>query len=813
MTEFDFANPDYARVIAERAEKLRRLRETPGAVEALRAFYAEHPAEFIADWGLTFDPRNKNRGLPVEVPFVLFERQREMVQFILDRMAGREPGLIEKSRDCGASWLVACLAGTLCLFHRNVVIGIGSRTEDKVDRSGDPDCLFWKLRFFLAHLPPEFRGGWDESHHSAHMRCVFPATGSAIVGEAGDAIGRGGRSTLYVIDEAAFLERPQLIEASLASNTDCRIDVSTPNGRANAFAVKRWSGRVQVFTFGWRSDPRKGEVWYERQCRLLDAVTRAQEIDLRYDASVEGILIPAEWVQASVGAHMKLGITPSGERRAALDVADEGKDRNALIGRHGILVEHAESWSGKGSDIYRTTVRAMGLCEQHGYAAFDYDADGLGAGVRGDAVQINGERREAGKGEIAAEPFRGSGAVSDPEGSLVEGRLNRDYFANLKAQAWWALRLRFQATYRAVVEHLPFEADAIISLSPDLPQLIALTVELSQPTYSLNSAGKILIDKTPDGAMSPNLADALMIAFGPRSISYFGGAVAVSAPSAPAAQVLELPQRRDMVFGVVAGVGDAAAVVFCGTILMGDDGTRGPRLHVLDYDLQAFNRGSVEWPRSVAERLVELAEVCAQPGCLARLFADDPRSGYAALFGASGFLVSPLAEHLPPPPERLGLAQPLVRLGLAPLCRPAAERVVEYRGNTRNFLRELLSAEAPNSESPLAQALATAVLLVYCGPDGEMVLPAATVPPRPVRGAKPASAPSAPAPRRFPSVLLAPGPHEIDGVGVDVTVPEDNPGCFLVSWPLRPGRHVIDGKVSIVAPLGIEIDPRAFTRR
>ena len=39
--------------------------------------------------------------------------------------------------------------------------------------------------------------------------------------------------------------------------------------------------------------------------------------------------------------------------------------------------------------------------------------------------------------------------------------------------------------------------------------------ELSQPTYSINSAGKIIIDKTPDGTKSPNLADAVMMRFAP----------------------------------------------------------------------------------------------------------------------------------------------------------------------------------------------------------------------------------------------------------------------------------------------------------
>jgi hypothetical protein len=38
-------------------------------------------------------------------------------------------------------------------------------------------------------------------------------------------------------------------------------------------------------------------------------------------------------------------------------------------------------------------------------------------------------------------------------------------------------------------------------------------MELSRPTYSLNGAGKIIIDKAPDGMKSPNLYDAVMIRF------------------------------------------------------------------------------------------------------------------------------------------------------------------------------------------------------------------------------------------------------------------------------------------------------------
>ena len=55
-------------------------------------------------------------------------------------------------------------------------------------------------------------------------------------GEAGDNIGRGDRTTLYLVDEAAFLQRPLLIDAALSQTTRCRIDLSSVNGMTNPFA-------------------------------------------------------------------------------------------------------------------------------------------------------------------------------------------------------------------------------------------------------------------------------------------------------------------------------------------------------------------------------------------------------------------------------------------------------------------------------------------------------------------------------------------------------------------------------------------------
>lgn len=552
---FDYKDPDYvpvfrarvARLAWIRAQDARTVLEHPDAtlrakvaaqrLANLKAWYRDHPADFINDWGVTVDPRNVERELPAVIPFLLFPKQREWCDWVVQHWRDRKPGLTEKSREMGVSWLAVSLAATLALFHEGFAAGFGSRKEEYVDKAGSPKSLFWKLRQFLKNLPPEFRGGWDEARHAPHLRITIPATGSVITGEAGDNIGRGDRASIYFVDEAAFLERPALIEASLSQTTNCRIDISSANGMANPFAQRRHGGKIDVFTLHWRDDPRKDDAWYAKQCDELDAVVIAQELDINYSASATGILIPSAWVQAAVNAHVKLGLPVTGDCRGALDVADEGIDLNAFAVRRGILTESVTAWSGKGDDIFGTVQRAFMLADDAGAEAFDYDADGLGAGVRGDARVIN----EARPGRtLKVEPFRGSGAVFEPDKPIptatprggakrdAKERLNKDFFQNAKAQAWWSLRVRFQRTFRAVQAYeadpagfvLPYDPDDLISLAADMPELVKLTMELSQPTFSLNTAGKVVIDKAPDGTRSPNHADAVMIAYAPRKRSW-----------------------------------------------------------------------------------------------------------------------------------------------------------------------------------------------------------------------------------------------------------------------------------------------------
>ena len=152
-----------------------------------------------------------------------------------------------------------------------------------------------------------------------------------------------------------------------------------------------------------------------------------------------------------------------------------------------------------------------------------YDADGIGAGCRGDSKQINDERKKAGKPTVSFNAYKGSGGVLDPDKPMMKdanGRIiaNKDFFRNFKAQSWWHLRTLFLNTYRAV-NGMKYDPSEIISLSSRMKFLSKLTAELSQATYTKDSTGKILVDKKPDGALSPNDADSLVILKSPAKRS------------------------------------------------------------------------------------------------------------------------------------------------------------------------------------------------------------------------------------------------------------------------------------------------------
>lgn len=526
-------SPNYTKEFKFRQDRYLKIIKNENLVLGARHYYSTRPADFINDWCLTYDPRNSgDPTLPTTMPFILFDRQKEFIKFVISCLEDQESGLVEKSRDMGATWLCCCLSVWLWLFLPGASIGWGSRKEALVDRLGDPDSIFEKIRVCLRYIPRFFwPTGFDFKKHASYMKMINPENGATITGEAGDNCGRGGRKLIYFVDEAAHLERPELIAAALSHTTRTQIDISSVNGTANIFYRKRQSGeiwtpekkmpngRVRIFVFDWRDHPLKTQEWYNRTRAKAEREGLlhifAQEVDRDYLSAIDRIVIPPKWVNAAIDSHKVLGIDITGSKIAGLDVADEGGDKNALTLRHGILCCDSKAWAE--GDTADTTKKTLQLMREFGSRELQYDSIGVGSGIKASINVLKNKEKYAKK--VVLVKWNAGAKVSFGEQRLVKGDKdtpkNKDFFSNLKAQAWWSVRVKFEKTYNAVVKKIEYQPDELISLSSTIPDLHELVNELSQATYLPNNAGKIVINKKPTGTRSPNRADSFVMAFFP----------------------------------------------------------------------------------------------------------------------------------------------------------------------------------------------------------------------------------------------------------------------------------------------------------
>lgn len=287
----------------------------------------------------------------------------------------------------------------------------------------------------------------------------------------------------------------------------------------------REKNRTQVLVLSWEDHPEKTIEWYkrERQQKLDDGLLHVfrQEVERDYAGAVEGVIIDPIWVNSAIDAHIHLKFDPTGGRIAALDISDEGGDLNALAMRKGVLLESLDEWGDVDTGV--TARRAIKFCIDllgRDYETIDlmYDSVGMGASFKAEANRLRAENLLP--KTIRVVPWNAGASTLWPDKNVVEhdrkSPINKDFFHNLKAQAWWAVARMFEKTHRARTEpKFTWEPDELISLSSKIPLLRKLQKELSQPTIIQSSTLKLMIDKKPEGARSPNMADAVIMCFFP----------------------------------------------------------------------------------------------------------------------------------------------------------------------------------------------------------------------------------------------------------------------------------------------------------
>lgn len=243
------------------------------------------------------------------------------------------------------------------------------------------------------------------------------------------------------------------------------------------------------------------------------------------DENDEKAVIKRAWLMAALDAHKRLGIEITGATRLGFDIADAGEDTCAMVEAKGPLATWSEEWKAKEDELLKSCAKVHSEARARG-AKVIYDAIGVGATAGAKFNEINAELHL----RVEHEKFFAGGKVYKPDAKYGDTQvLNKDFFSNIKAQAWWLVADRLRNTYNAVRNGQQFDEDEMIFIDSAMPNLDKLMDELCTPLRDYDKNGKVMVESKQDladrGIASPNMADAFIMAFLPsvmKKTSWWG---------------------------------------------------------------------------------------------------------------------------------------------------------------------------------------------------------------------------------------------------------------------------------------------------
>lgn len=245
-----------------------------------------------------------------------------------------------------------------------------------------------------------------------------------------------------------------------------------------------------------------------------------------FNDDVENSLIEADWFDACIDAHKKLGFEPKGAKVVTHDPADVGGDAKGLAMRFGTVFTHMEEVGAENGN--RAADIATGFASRHNADVFGWDCDGMGALLRDQvAASFKGKA-------IRTYMFKGSEGVHNPEAvfkgaedyGMASSKTNKDVFRNKRAQNYVEVAERMKRTYDAVVNGVYHDPETLISFSSSIDCIQKLRSELCRLPTKPNNLGMVQLyskDEMVKGIImpngqklklpSPNLADCVMMSF------------------------------------------------------------------------------------------------------------------------------------------------------------------------------------------------------------------------------------------------------------------------------------------------------------
>lgn len=269
---------------------------------------------------------------------------------------------------------------------------------------------------------------------------------------------------------------------------------------------------VMIIQMNWRDNPWFYETELPKEMEAMKRNDYQKYLHIwegKLNTDYGDSIIQPEWVDAAVDAHLKFPDMKRGTRACGFDPADQGSDNKAVALLHGVTATNIVDWAD--GDLEDAIARAYDYAFEHRASEFVWDSIGIGAGVK------MGLKKHTGQDPMRLHPFGGGDMPDDPDKTYRDGRIIKEVFRNKRAQYWWYLRDRFEATYRAVKHNEYRDPQEMISLSSEIKNLSMLKSELCRVQRKRGSNSLIQLESKPEmakrGAKSPNMADALVMAF------------------------------------------------------------------------------------------------------------------------------------------------------------------------------------------------------------------------------------------------------------------------------------------------------------
>lgn len=200
------------------------------------------------------------------LPFILRPAQDRAVVTIKRAIDEQFDVVVNKSREEGATEIIRGILTNYWLFIPQSTFLCGSRTEDDVDKVGNPKSLFWKFDYGLEHLPVWLKKNLRFERFHLHLLNLL--NDSTIDGEAtSESFGAGARALAVWLGEFGRIWPADLaasVRQTVSDVARCVIYDSTHwYGEGHPFAKIIKEGKAKIVLLPWYENPVKNKGLYK----------------------------------------------------------------------------------------------------------------------------------------------------------------------------------------------------------------------------------------------------------------------------------------------------------------------------------------------------------------------------------------------------------------------------------------------------------------------------------------------------------------------------------------------------------------------